>query len=179
MQKTQGWGTKNEGPQLVLAAESAEGRKIFGGKTLAQIGAEYDLADEDVEWYNPKLNDGRVIRNVLITVNGKMYQIPISRGLTKEMCEEPEIVLNCLFRNTFKQVVEKGEDGVMTPKFEKDGKTPVLANGENGLKMEHYMSFGKPNGLVLQDDAREQMFETIAPGPDDLKADSERAKATA
>jgi len=137
----------NASSNVVLAATTPAAHQMFGGLTLVQIGTKYDLSDEDAEWYtgrNP--NNGEEIRSALITVEGVVYQIPISRKLTDEHLNNFDILPNCMCRVTFKSV--KDENGL--PVMGADGK-PVLGT-------EAYMSLGRPAGIVLVDTQRIGMF---------------------
>lgn len=154
----------NASSNVVLAATAAQAHQMFGGLTLAQIGAKYDLSDEDAEWYsgtNP--NNGELIRSALITVAGVVYQIPISRKLTDEQLNNYDILPQCMCRVTFKSV--KDENG--QPVMGTDGK-PVLGT-------EAYMSLGRPQGIVLVDTQRVGMFEGAPELEEEAIADSVEA----
>lgn len=154
----------NASSNVALAATMPEAHQMFGGLTLAQIGAKFDLSDDDAEWYNgTNPNNGELIRSALITVKGVQYLIPISRKLTDEHLNNYDILPECMCRVTFKSV--KDENG--QPKLGADGK-PVLST-------EAYMSLGRPQGIVLVDTQRVGMFAD-APEVEETELTAEAAK---
>lgn len=133
------WGQQSA-LQVVLAASTLAAHNMFGGKTLANVGAEYDLGDEDVKWgigINPTTMTE--IRSLVLKVNGTLYQVPISRGLTAEMMASPDIMLNCVFRTGNLSVKDDA------------GNPTIDAEGNVVLDMtKPYMSFGRPSGIVIE-----------------------------
>lgn len=141
------WGANSATPTIVLAGRDPHSHEMFGNKTLAQIGAKYDLSDEDVKWgYGRNPNNNEEIRNLMIKIENTWYQIPLSRNIGEESWSNPEVMLNCVFRVGFLSVKE--EDG-RTPKVDDKGKM-VLADGREGRELQPYMSFGRIPGITVE-----------------------------
>jgi hypothetical protein len=148
MAKNARWDNKEEqGPKVVLASSNLKAHEMFGGLTLAEIGEKYDLADEDVEWYNGTLPNGDGVTSLLLTIEDVIYSFPMSRGMTQDIMDNNEVLLTCMMRTGFMSI--KDDDG-----------TPL--KDENGVLIldvsKPYMSFGKPTGVVLLDENREKVF---------------------
>lgn len=157
------WGQTSSSPTVVLAGRAAEAHLMFGGKTLAAVGQEFDLADEDVKWgygINPQTNEE--YRSLVLSVGNRMFQIPLSRKVLPEHLENPDILLNCMFRTTFLAVKDEKGDVV----YEEDGVTPKLGT-------EAYMSFGRPAGIVIE------RLENVFEAPAEVKAETIIAGAAA
>lgn len=141
------WGQKQDASKNIqLAANNPKAHELLGGKTLMQVGAEYDLADEDItlgSGTNP--NNNQVIKSLLITVKGVKWSVPLSRGFKEEYFNDPEILLSCQFRTGFLSV--KNDDG--TPKTDENGNSVLDST-------KPYMSFGRPSGIVIEHE--EQLF---------------------
>lgn len=142
MAKNARWGQKSATPNIILAGRTPAAHQLFGGKTLAQIGAELDLGDEDVKWgfgTNPQNNQEIVSLMIHNPQTDTWYQIPVSRGLTEEMRSNPDVLLSCVFRTSYLSV--KNADG--TPKTDENGN---IVTDEK----QPYMSFGRPSGIVVE-----------------------------
>ena len=139
MSKNARWGQQAGSPTVVLAVNDENAQHMLGGKTLAQVGAEFDLFDEDVKWgfsTNPK--NGEEIRTLVLHIENKHIVVPISRQLTDEMMDNPEILTKCMFRKSFLSV--KNDDG-----------TPKMVDGQIVLnEQKPYFSFGRPSGIVIE-----------------------------
>lgn len=127
---------------VTLAAGNQAAAAIFGGLTLHQLGAKYNLSDDDIRKVsstNP--NNGQKIHQLAIKIDGTTYVMPFSRSFPMDKLNDAGYLLNCKFRTGFMSV--KDDDGA--PKTDEHGKM-VLDNTKP------YLSFGKPEGIVIEDD---------------------------
>lgn len=109
----------------------AQAHLLLGGKTLAQVGADNDLADSDLAWL---LNKEQDVVGIIVSIKGKEYEVPFSKAIIAEGKFTPDTLLDCQFRVT--NVTLKDENG---DAIEVDGK---IQYDETSA----YMSLGKPGG---------------------------------
>ncbi len=126
-------------PGIILISENAEAMKMFGGKTLAQVGQEFDLTDEDVVFREVLVGGGRNYQAIQVTINGTQYVSALSRNFPTDHMSDPNYLLGCMWRQSFRSVKE--DDG--TPKIDETTGKPVLD------ETRPYVSFGKPFGITL------------------------------
>lgn len=126
---------------IVLASSNLKCHEMFGGKTLYQIGEEFDLSDEDVTFgfgTNPKTNEE--IKSLMIKVKGVKYQVPFSRGAKADELVNLDECGNWMFRSG--HLRKKDEAG--EPVGDDENGKPVLD------MMAPYMSFGRPTGIIVE-----------------------------
>lgn len=118
---------------VVLGAREKVAHDIFNGKSLAEVGAEYDLDDTDVTiGFNVNPNNNEEIASLVIKVKGTKYSVPFSRNYSvAEATADADSLLNGRFRVNFMSV--KNAQGEATDEFTTTA----------------YMSFGKPGGLTI------------------------------
>lgn len=149
-----------------LAGTNANAHKLLAGRSLGQVGQEYDLSDDDIGYMfsnNPTTNEEYI--SLKVVINGEKFSVPMSRNLDKDNLENAAYLLDCMFRTSFMSV--KDEEG--NPVIGNDGKV-VLADGEEGRELKAYMSFGKPDGIVF---TREE--KAFSDDEDDTKATEKAA----
>lgn len=148
MAKISTMGTKKDpaAASLVLGAKDINAHKVFNGKTLAQLGEEFELEDSDVSIafnMNPKNNEE--IPSLAIRIKGQKYLVPFSKGYPmEEATASADSLLNGVFRVNFMTV--KDANGEATDSFTT---TP-------------YLSFGKPGGLTIAREERAFAAATTA-----------------
>lgn len=128
---------------VTLVVGNMAATSLFAGLTLHQIGGKFGLSDEDIKVvYSTNPNNQQRIRQLAIRVEGTTYVIPFSRGFDFAKLSDGGYLLNCKFRGGFMSV--KDDDGA--PKTDENGKTVLDTT-------KPYLSFGKPEGIVIEEEA--------------------------
>lgn len=130
---------------IVLAHNDPKIRSEFAGKTLFELGSQYELEDSDIEHATKELPNGNTIHNLVLNIEGRQIAVPMSRNFPIDKIGDVDFMLTCMFRESFKAV--RDENG--NPKVDENGK-PVLD------ETAPYLTFGQPNALSF--DTQEQAF---------------------
>lgn len=134
-----------------LNAKIKESIKLFGGKTLDEVGFELGLDSNDVKFVSqPNPKGGADILLLKVRVNGRDFYVPLSNNFRnpeiQKAISNPDWWLSCEFRAGYLAVREA--DGTKKTRKGANGQdTPVLADGTNGTEIKPYLSFGKPAGI--------------------------------
>lgn len=124
-------------PSYLLAHGIKEAHNALAGKTLAQVGAEQGLNNDDVDITPVKGRGDEYYDTLRITIGKTNYLVPLSRSFPKENIDNPEFMLNCMFRESFVTL-------------KKDGAVVQDENGKDILdESKPYLTFGKPNGITI------------------------------
>ncbi len=126
---------------LSIAKNDAEFMRVLEGKTIGEIGQHHQLSGDEFEFEEKEVN-GRTIRNLYLELDGKTWQIPISRGFKWEERFNAEWLMNCEFYLRAQSMLV---DGVA--QTNPDG-SPVLYDGLNGRALKEGLSLGNPSGIT-------------------------------
>lgn len=127
-----------------VANDDAAFMATLAGRTVGEVGLIHQLEGDEFEWFetpNPK-REGEVIRGMFLTIEGKEWQIGISRGFKWEKKEDEDWLMDCEFRmNPINVVI----DGVV----QKDDKgNNIRYDGLEGRALKMQINIGNPSGLT-------------------------------
>ena len=124
-----------QGTGAVLASGNPAIINKLAGKSLFQVGSEFDLNDNDVDF----VKTGTDIVNLWLKIDGQEVLCAVSRNFPMERLNDADYLLNCEFRAGYRSV--KAADGV-TPEYDENG--AIILD-----ESKPYLSFGKPSGIVV------------------------------
>lgn len=110
--------------KVVLVATDKAAHALFAGKTIGQIGQEFSVNPDSVE-FTEKDFDGNVIINLAMVVNGTKYSFPMSVGLSA-LYEEGSLDVDTLLECEARVSTRKKDNA-------------------------DYMTIGKPGGTLAAD----------------------------
>jgi hypothetical protein len=129
---------QSDNHQIVLAANNPTARAMLAGKTLFQVGSQFDLEDKDVDFHPSETRPD--ITLLRLTIKGVNYVVYLSKGFPMEKLNDANYLLNCEFRESW--LSKKEEDGV----------TPIYNETTGAIELDEskpYLSFGKPSGITI------------------------------